>query len=304
MRLIDTHCHIQFDAYNSDRDAVIASCKEKEIGLMVVGCDEKSSRDAIALVEKKGGDPFFCSVGQHPTDSGEPFVYETFLDLAKGSKKVRAIGECGLDYYHVPSASAKATARESSDKNEREQLKDRQKDLFFQHLNLAHELNLPLIIHCRDAHDDMIEMLVHRYGFRHSEQAHVIPRSKTEESRSRGIPPFGRDDGEREHGVLHCFTGTARDAQSYLDLGFMISFTGIITFTDQYDEVVRTVPLEKMLIETDAPFLAPVPHRGKRNSPEYVEYVARRIAEIKDVSSEEVARVTTDNAQRLFSLYV
>lgn len=298
MRIIDTHCHIQFDAYDNDRDTVIASCQEKEIGLMIVGCDEKSSRDALAIVvEKMGADPIFCSVGQHPTDSGESFNYETFLDLAKSSKKVRAIGECGLDYYHLDGIG------------DRVQGIEKQKDLFFQHLNLAHELNLPLIIHCRDAHDDMIEMLVHRYRFRHSQEANVIPRSKTEESRNNGIPPFGlddredvRDDVEREHGVMHCFTGTARDAQSYLDLGFMISFTGIITFTNQYDEVVRTVPLEKMMIETDAPFLAPVPHRGKRNRPEYVEYVARRIAEIKGVSSDEVAHATTENARRLFQL--
>lgn len=276
MRIIDTHCHIQFDAYDGDRDTVISLCQEKEIGLMIVGCDEKSSRGALAIVE---GTPrereLWCSVGQHPTDSGEPFNYETFLALAKSSKKVRAIGECGLDYYHL-----------SKDEKERAAGIEKQKDLFFQHLNLSHELNLPLIIHCRDAHDDMIEMLVHRFTQLQSPRAGFT------------LPPL-----EREHGVLHCFTGTARDAQSYLDLGFMISFTGIITFTDQYDEVVRTVPLEKILIETDAPFLAPVPHRGGRNSPEYVEYVARRIAEIKGVSSEEVTRITTENAMRLFGLF-
>jgi len=111
----------------------------------------------------------------------------------------------------------------------------------------------------------------------------------------------GHHEG-RAFGVLHCFTGTIRDAQSYLDLGFLISFTGIVTFTDQYDDVIRAVPLEKMLIETDAPFLTPAPHRGKRNSPEYVEYVARRIAEIKDISFEDVARITTENAERLFGL--
>ncbi|MBI4252610.1 TatD family hydrolase [Candidatus Uhrbacteria bacterium] len=288
MRLIDTHCHIQFDAYDNDRDAVIHSCAEKEIGLMVVGCDEKSSRDALALVEKMGSgiigimgsgainlmapDPIidWCSVGQHPTDSGQTFDYKTFYNLARSSKKVRAIGECGLDYYHLDGLG------------DRVQGTERQKDLFFQHLNLAHELNLPLIIHCRDAHDDMIEILVHRFGIADTVSADTV--------------------STREHGVLHCFTGTARDAQSYLDLGFMISFTGIITFTDQYDDVVRTVPLEKMLVETDAPFLAPVPHRGKRNFPEYVEYIARRIAEIKDIPYEEVARVTTENAKRLFGL--
>ena len=271
MKLIDTHCHIQFDAYDDDRAAVASMCEEKETGLIIVGCDEKSSRQAIDFVlsfpiEKE----IWCSVGQHPTDAGELFDYKTYLDLARLSKKVVAIGECGLDYYHV-----------SKDEKERADEIEKQKDLFFQHLNLSHELNLPLIIHCRDAHDDMIESLLHRYT-----TASIHP---------------GHHEG-REYGVLHCFTGTARDAQSYLDLGFLISFTGIITFSDQYDEVIRTVPLEKMLIETDAPFLTPAPYRGKRNSPAYVEYIAKRIAEIKEVSVEDVCDVTTENARRLFHL--
>ncbi len=271
MKMIDTHCHIQFDAYDDDRDAVVVSCEEKEIGMIIVGCDEESSRKAIDLVSSFPKEKqLWCAVGQHPTDTGKPFDYKTFFDLARSSKKVVAVGECGLDYYHLP-----------KEEKERATGIEKQKDLFFQHLNLAHELHLPLIIHCRDAHDDLTEMLIHRYT---TASAHP-----------------GHHEG-REHGVLHCFTGTARDAQSYLDLGFLISFTGILTFTDQYDEVVRAVPLEKMLIETDSPFLTPVPHRGKRNSPEYVEYVAKRIAEIKEVSFDEVACATTENARRLFAL--
>jgi TatD DNase family protein len=271
MKMIDTHCHIQFDAYDDDRTAVVSSCKEKEVGLIVVGCDLDSSRKALDLVSSFPSEyEAWCTVGQHPTDTGEPFDYKTCFELARSSKKVVAIGECGLDYYHLPEEG-----------KDRAVGIEKQKDLLFQHLNLAHEVSLPLIIHCRDAHDDMIDMLVHRFT-----TASVHP---------------GHHEG-REHGVLHCFTGTARDAQGYLDLGFMISFTGIITFTNQYDDVVRTVPFEKMLIETDAPFLAPVPHRGKRNSPEYVEYVARRIAEIKEVSFDDVVRATTENARRLFGL--
>ena len=229
MRLIDTHCHIQFDAYDLDRDEVIRKCGEREIGLMIVGCDEKSSRDAVALAERIEHDAW-CSVGQHPTDSGEPFDYKIFLELAQSSKKVLAVGECGLDYYHV-----------SKDENERREEIEKQKDLFFQHLNLAHELNLPLIIHCRDAHDDMIEMLVHRFG--------VQPEKATGSPIKSGMTENARDD--KLKGVMHCFTGTVAQAQSYLDLGFLISFTGIITFAHQYDEVVRAVPLEKILIETD-----------------------------------------------------
>ncbi len=271
MKLIDTHCHIQFDAYDSDRADVLSHTSEKDIGLLVVGCDMASSQAALKLVLSLPKDrDLWCSVGQHPTETGEPFDYNAFIDLGRSSKKVVAVGECGLDYYHLPKEEKEYAAGV-----------EKQKDLFFQHLNLAHELNLPLIIHCRDAHDDMIEMLIHRYT-----TASVHP---------------GHHD-RHEFGVLHCFTGTVRDAQSYLDLGFMISFTGIISFTDQYDDVVRAVPLEKILVETDSPFLSPVPHRGKRNTPEYVEYVARKIAEIKDTPYEDVARVTSENAKRLFSL--
>lgn len=270
MKIIDTHCHIQFDAYDPDRDDVIRKCHERNIGFLVVGCDEESSKKALELVGSLPKErEAWCTVGQHPTDTAKPFDYKTFYDLARSSKKVVAIGECGLDYYHLPKEEKEFTVQ-----------KEMQKDLFFQHLNLAHELHLPLIIHCRDAHEDMIEALMHRFT-------------------TASVHPHQHD---REFGVLHCFTGAVNDAQSYLDLGFCISFTGIVAFTKQYDDVVRLVPLEKILIETDSPFLAPPPHRGERNSPEYVEYVARRIGEIKDVPAEEVWRVTTENARRLFGI--
>lgn len=292
MRLIDTHCHIQFDAYDADRDDIIRKCHEKEIGLLVVGCDEESSRKALELVSSLPKErEAWCAVGQHPTDTGKPFDYKTFYDLARSSKKVVAIGECGLDYYRI--------------ENQESRIKEMQKDLFFQHLNLAHELHLPLIIHCRNAHEDMIEALMHRYRISHSEQSEPacpVGRESRVSQNHRDPSVAHRDDNAREHGVLHCFTGTAIDAQSYLDLGFMISFTGIVTFTKQYDDIVSLVPLEKMLIETDSPFLTPAPHRGQRNSPEYVEYVARRIGEIKGVPAEEVWRVTTENAKRLFGI--
>ncbi|MBI4239728.1 TatD family hydrolase, partial [Candidatus Uhrbacteria bacterium] len=170
------------------------------------------------------------------------------------------IGECGLDFYRI--------------KNLELRIKERQKELFLQHVELAHEVGLPLIIHCRDAHEDMSEILFARFG-----------KGKV-----------------REHGVMHCFTGNWLQAQSYLDLGFLISFTGIITFASQYDDVVAQTPLEKMLIETDSPYLTPTPNRGKKNKPLYVRYVAERIAEIKGISFDEVARQTTENACRLFKL--
>ncbi len=267
MRLIDTHCHIQFNNYDDDREEVIRNARENEVGMIVVGCDYESSGAAVELIGSASD--MWAAVGQHPTDTADPFVAKKFAELASSSRRVVAIGECGLDYYHL-----------SKDEREAAQQKELQKDVFYQHLNLAHECRLPLIIHCRDAHDDLITILEDRYS---TGGLHAIPQ-------------------DREHGVLHCFTGTVGDAERYLALGFLISFTGIVTFADQYDDVVRTVPLEKILIETDAPFLSPVPHRGKKNEPANVAHVAQRIADIKGISAEDVAAATTANARRLFRL--
>lgn len=264
MKLIDTHCHIQFDAYDDDREKVIEQCRDSKTGMIVVGCEYASSERAVALVQE--GADMWAAVGQHPTDTSLPFDLKKFRELARG-KKVVAIGECGLDYYRIQVIG------------DRLEVIGNQKRMFEWQIDLAHELHLPLIIHCRDAHDDMADILFKRFSS-HSSHPHPAP----------------------EHGVLHCFTGTVRDAQSYLDLNFLISFTGIITFADQYDDVVRHVPLEKMLIETDSPFLTPAPHRGKRNHPLYVKYVAERIAELKGVPVEQVCAQTTHNAKRLFKL--
>lgn len=283
--LFDSHCHIQFSQYDPDRDEILDQCRKNGVSGLCVGCDEKSSRDAIEFAEKN--ENFWASVGIHPTEWNASLDMDVFRKLIKQSKKVVAIGETGLDYYRIPQnaihdsrftiheGEGENAIQESGIRNQEEdhrKLKENQKRLFLDHIALAKETQLPLIIHCRDAHADVQEIL-----------KKVVP-------------------GTTLLGVLHCFTGTIQDALAYLELGFFISFTGIITFARQYDEVVHRVPLEKILIETDSPFLTPVPHRGKRNSPLYVEYVARRIAEIKGISYEEVARQTTENAQLFFSL--
>lgn len=278
--LIDTHAHIQFSAYDEDRNAVFDQCKDEDVGMILVGCDYRSSVNAVEMARQRKDSSVWASVGQHPTDTGIPFDRKQFCDLIKTSSRVVAIGECGLDYYRIPKQKREEAPTENSSVDSRQAIQIAQKELMSEHLKLAHEFHLPLIIHCRDAHNDMIQMLIEH--FTHG-----------------GKEPL---EQSREHGVMHCFTGTLAYAQSYLDLGFLISFTGIITFTKEYDEVVRGVPLGKILIETDSPFLTPVPYRGKKNNPVYVKYVARRIAEIKNISFEEVARQTTLNAQRLFSL--
>ena len=266
--LIDTHAHIQFSQYDDDREKILRQCADEGVGMILVGCDYPSSKSALDLANQYHSQGVWSAVGQHPTDTALPFDRKEFADLVKSSSNVVVIGECGLDYFHLPKDDSALS------------LQEKQKELFREHLLLAHESHLPLIIHCRDAHDDMIQLL-------------------TDYLARGGKEPLLQ---KREHGVMHCFTSTLPYAQSYLDIGFLISFTGIITFTKQYDEVVAAVPLEKILIETDSPFLAPNPFRGKKNNPTYVKYVAQRIAEIKGLSPDEVARATTENAKRLFRL--
>lgn len=266
--LIDSHAHLQFSQYDEDRDKILDQCFTENVGMVLVGCEYDSSAKAIQVAETYRDRPIWAAIGQHPTDSAAPFHPNEFVALARQSDRVVAIGECGLDYFHLP--------HDETDETQ----KTRQKELFEAHLSLSSELSLPLIIHCRDAHDDMSQILI--TYFTDSGVQPIVP--------------------QREHGVMHCFTGTADQARSYLDMGFLISFTGIITFAKQYDDVVRSVPLEKILIETDSPFLTPAPYRGKRNSPTYVKYVAERIAELKGVTVEQVAFQTTENTRRLFRI--
>ncbi len=265
--LFDSHCHLQFHQYDEDRESIMADCKDRGMGLLIVGCDTKSSENAVVLAGSHTN--IWATVGIHPTDSAEGFDYKKMKALCASSQKVVAIGETGLDYFHLP-----------KEEQARAEQIHTQKELFLAHIELAHELHLPLVIHSRDAHTDLLEILINRLT---TPSAH-------------GSHP------QKEFGVAHCFTGSVLEAQSYLDLGFLISFTGILTFTHDYDEVVRAVSLEKILIETDAPFLTPVPYRGKKNSPLYVEYVAKRIADIKGISYEDVVRATAENTKRLFKV--
>jgi TatD DNase family protein len=265
--LFDSHCHLQFPQYDSDRDAILTDCNDRDMGLVVVGCDFASSEDAIRLAHANAN--IWATVGIHPTDSAERFDNKKMKTLCVASKKVVAIGETGLDYFHLPKEESVRT----------EQIRV-QKELFEAHIDLSHELGMPLVIHSRDAHQDLLAILINRFTTPSTHGKHQV----------------------KEFGVAHCFTGTVLEAQAYLDIGFLISFTGILTFTHEYDAVVRAVPLKKILIETDAPFLSPVPHRGKRNNPLYVEYVARRIAEIKEISSDEVIQTTAENTKRLFNI--
>ncbi len=240
----------------------------------------------------------FAAIGLHPIhlkeqkieeqiDPLEEFEFETrpetfdceeYKKLAS-HKKVVAIGEVGLDYYHLP-------------KENREAERQKQKENFIKHLELARELEKPVIIHCREAHADVIEILKGFYGGEISSSPSRI---------KRGTGSL-KKEGEVLRGVVHSFGGRWSQAEEYFKLGFFIGFNGLITFARDYDKVIKNAPLESVLIETDCPYLTPVPHRGKRNEPSYVKFIAEKIAEIKGISFEEVARITTENARKLFNI--
>jgi len=278
--LIDTHAHVNFSFFKKDADRVIQNALNENTWVINIGTDYKTSKRALEYANKyeKG---VFAAVGLHPmhlasmraqgddydfTTRGEEFNYDIYEKLAKFEKAV-AIGEIGLDYYHLEN---------SEDINKQ---KEKQKQAFKDQLILARRLDLPAVIHCRQAHDDLIEILK---SFR-KENKELVPKNQ----------PWG---------VMHCFSGDEDLAWKYFSLGMLISFTGLITFSRQWDDLIRKLPYDKFMIETDCPFMTPEPHRKKRNEPLLVKYVAKRIAEIKNLSLEKVAQITTENARNFFKI--
>jgi len=252
----DIHSHLQFRDFNKDRNDVIVRMGEKKVGTIVVGTDLVSSKEAIDLAEKNKN--IFATIGLHPNDNKkEIFNLDEYRKLAQ-EKKVVAIGECGLDYF----------------RNSSSEEKDRQEKIFESHIDLAVSENLPLMIHVRDAHDDVIKIL---------ESKKVLC-------------------GDKLRGNIHFFSGSVEEAKKYFDLNFTISFTGVITFTNDYDDVIKNSPIEMIMAETDSPFVAPDPFRGKRNEPTFVTEVVKKIAEIKGEDFETVRTILLENTNRVFKL--
>jgi len=257
-KFIDIHSHVSFPEFDHDRAEVLARMREVGVWAIAVGVDLKSSKETVALAEKNNG--IFATVGLHPADNRrEVLAIEEYRSLLKHPKVV-AIGECGLDYLRI--------------KGDQDQDKKRQRDIFEAQLELAVEANKPLMIHCRDAHEHMLDIL----------------KSKK------------RDHGEKLRGNIHFFTGSSDIAKRYFDLQFTVSFTGVITFAHEYDEVVRYAPDTMILSETDCPFVAPVPYRGKRCEPVFVREVVHRIAAIRDTDPEIMAETLVKNTFRLFKI--
>ncbi|MEK7516514.1 MAG: TatD family hydrolase [Patescibacteria group bacterium] len=280
---IDTHSHVHFKAFQHDMEDVIRRAIAADVSMITVGTQSTTSKNGVEVAAKH--ERVWAAVGLHPNhlfrmpidEAESPFISRAedfdrgyYENLAR-QPKVVAIGECGLDWYRIP-----------ADANH-EEVKAKQEQVFRSHLDLATEANLPVIVHCRDAHIRSAEIL-----------GEYVKAGKL-----------------ARRGVIHCFTATWKEAAPYMDLGFNISFTGVITFEAKgggrerqlalLDAATKT-PLERLMVETDSPYLAPVPHRGERNEPAYVRFVAEKVAEIKGVSFSEVEKQTTENAVRLFGL--
>ncbi|MBI5765991.1 TatD family hydrolase [Candidatus Falkowbacteria bacterium] len=286
--LTDSHAHLNFRAFDNDRDEVIARCQKREMAVINVGTQLATSQKAIAIAQDFSavGGNFFATVAIHPIYVGKyqcdpreskehelfekmnlPEIFEEISKLANESGVV-AIGETGFDYFRL--------ARDI------EKNKLLQKEYFLKHLDLAQKNNLPVILHCRgnqenphDAYLDVLDIIKEKF---------------------KACPA-------NAGGVIHCFGADLEIANKFIGFGFYIGLTGIITFAkkaEEIQEVARLLPLDKILIETDSPYLAPEPYRGKRNEPIYVEYVAQKIAELKHLSLEEVVAATAKNAEKLF----
>ncbi len=315
--IVDTHSHLNFNAFKNDSEEVIKRTLDDNIWFINVGTKYETSKKAVEIAEKYG-EGVYSAIGLHPIyagaefmkaktdpDEGEflihphtnlkddfniilakseatsPVVNNTtnligkigvgvkeqdfdkkkYKELAK-SKKVVAIGEIGLDYYYKPKTTAKLAL-----------FKEKQKKIFLEQLDLAKELNLPVILHCRMAHDDVIEILNSKF--------YIL--------------------NYHPGGVIHCFTGTLEQAQKYIAMGFYIGINGII-FKFNIDEVIKNISLDKIVVETDCPYLTPVPEGTKRNEPIFIKHTIQKIADLKSISFDEVCQRTTQNAKKLFKI--
>jgi len=276
MKFIDIHSHLNFAAYDTDREAVLSRMNESGVGTILVGTQKDTSVRAVELAQKH--DNLYAIVGIHPihtdvchhdaeelggdetkefTSRGEVFDYDFYKKLAM-QPKVVGIGETGLDFYHITEGG-----------------EEKQRNAFVSQIKLAKELKKPLMLHLRsgngrDAYDEALEILKKYKG--------------------------------EVFGDAHFFAGTIEQAKAFIELGFTVSFTGVITFAKQYKEVVEAVPLDMMHAETDSPYVSPEPYRGKRNEPTHVIQVVKKIAEIKNLPLEEVSLRLLKNAQRVWGV--
>lgn len=254
----DIHSHLDDEAYNNDRDQVILRLRDTHTWTTTIGTDILSSQKALELA--KDNENIFACAGIHPRSRGGDLFPTDALKQMLSHPKVVAVGECGLDYF-------KLDPDDVSEKKE-------QKAFFESQIHCALEYEKPLMIHCRDAYDDTIDIL----------------------------ESYAQQYGSKLFGNMHFFAGSLDHARRLIAIGFTVSFTGVITFARNYDEVIQSIPLDCILAETDAPYVAPVPHRGSRNEPINVAFVIQSIAQIRAEDVEAVRLKTIENSFKLFRL--
>ena len=267
--LFDSHSHLNFKAFDEDREQVMLRCKEAGMFVVNVGAAFDTSEKAVAIAD---GQNFYAALGLHPIHVfDEEFALDKFQALIdQHPGKIVAMGETGFDYYHLDMSLAKGAKSIT-------EIKAKQKKVFLQHLELAKKNNLAVIVHGRNGQDEPMA---------YADICELLKKSG------------------QARGVVHCFGGNIEEAKLVVAMGFYIGITGIVTFdkTGVLEQIVREIPLEQILIETDAPYLAPDPYRGKRNEPLYVERVAEKIANILNKDKAEIIEVTANNAKKLFNI--
>lgn len=258
----DIHSHLYFPDFDADRKEEITRMEKANIGTISIGTNFETSQESVSLAEANKN--IFAAIGQHPGDLGPDSVFDESLRTLVENKKVVAVGECGLDYFRM-------------DPDDLE-LKMIQKTVFEYHIDFALDHDLPLMLHIRSGKDsvkaymDALDILEHHY----------------------------RISGEKLKGNAHFFAGNQEVLERLLAIGFTASFTGVITFTPDYDEFIKYLPLDMIMAETDAPFVAPIPERGKRSSPMLISHVVKQIAEIKGEDLETVKKALISNVLRTF----
>ena len=267
LKYIDIHSHLGFEDYGADKKEVIQRMKETEVGTIAIGADLESSKEAVKVATEN--EDIWACIGLHPNHNlAEIFAEKNYEELVRNSKVV-AIGECGLEYYKL--------------EGDIEKIKAKQKEDFINQIKFALKYDKALMLHIRDGEVR---------GGAFNDAYEILNKIKQE----RGLSSF--------RGDVHFFTGKLEMAQKFIDLGFTISFVGLITYVQDFDKIIKAVPLTSLQAETDAPYVAPVPHRGERNLPSYVIEVYKKIAEIRGEDPEIVRLQLLENAKRVFGVSI
>jgi TatD DNase family protein len=299
MKYIDIHSHLGFEDYGADKIEVINRMVEAGVGTIAVGADLESSKQAVKLASEN--ENIWACIGQHPTHNiietevnhGSLGFDEVEFEKLVKNPKVVAIGECGLDYY-IPGMSLRAErSKPELDCHEStlvmtKEVKERQKEIFIKQIHFALKYNKALMLHIRNADKNLQGSTLNKTAF--EDVYEILSKIKSEQ----GLTLF--------RGNVHFFTGKLEMARKFIDLGFTISFVGLITYIEDFNKIIKNVPLESLQAETDAPYVAPVPHRGERNEPSYVVEVYKKIADIRGEDPETVRLQLLANAKRIFGI--